>query len=198
MADSMRLLLVHYKDEDLGSTFHEYFDNKENVQIIDGDICKIKCDAIVSPANSFGFMDGGIDAYYTFRFGADLQERLQAEIKLRPLKELLVGEALIVSTRDSDIPWLISAPTMRVPANIADTINPYLAMKAIILSAMTHKRNPQIETIAIPGLGTGTGKMNKRVCAKQMLMAYEEILLGKFHYPKKLGESIKNQEEMKK
>ncbi len=43
-----------------------------------GDPIDVKADAIVSPANSFGFMDGGIDAVYTYQFGEGLQQRLQA------------------------------------------------------------------------------------------------------------------------
>lgn len=40
----------------------------------------VKADAIVSPANSFGFMDSGIDAVYTYQFGEGLQQRLQEVI----------------------------------------------------------------------------------------------------------------------
>jgi hypothetical protein len=32
----------------------EFFGNEENVSVVESDITKIKCDAIVSPANSFG------------------------------------------------------------------------------------------------------------------------------------------------
>jgi O-acetyl-ADP-ribose deacetylase (regulator of RNase III) len=32
-------------------------------------ILDVACDAVVSPANSFGFMDGGIDAVYLSLFG---------------------------------------------------------------------------------------------------------------------------------
>jgi hypothetical protein len=32
-----------------------------NIEIHHGSIFDVQCDAIVSPANSFGFMDGGID-----------------------------------------------------------------------------------------------------------------------------------------
>lgn len=34
------------------------------VKIHRGPIFDVKCDAVVSPANSFGFMDGGIDRLY--------------------------------------------------------------------------------------------------------------------------------------
>ncbi len=82
----------------------------------------VKADAIVSPANSFGFMDGGIDALYTYQFGPELQRRLQALIMTEHVGELPIGTAVIVPTMHDDIPWCISAPTMRVPTNVADTV----------------------------------------------------------------------------
>ena len=33
--------------------------------MIDADILKVEGDAIVSPANSFGYMDGGLDLKYS-------------------------------------------------------------------------------------------------------------------------------------
>ena len=56
----MRLLLV-YRDERLGQAWREYFAGVNCVEFVEGDICDVACDAVVSPANSFGFMDGGLD-----------------------------------------------------------------------------------------------------------------------------------------
>src|SRR5262245_27454343 len=39
-------------------------------------------DAVVSPANSFGFMEGGVDWAYLQFFGMELQRRLQMMIRL--------------------------------------------------------------------------------------------------------------------
>ena len=77
-------------------------------------------DAVVSPANSFGFMRGGVDGVYTRVFGEGVESRLQAIIRTLPAEELPVGEALIVPTGHSGIPWLISAPTMRRPSVLHD------------------------------------------------------------------------------
>ncbi len=152
----MKIKLV-YRDEDLGVAWKKCFSYHNTVSIIEGDICNIECDAIISPANSFGFMDGGLDYALSEKFGWDLQKRLQKIIGKRPVQELLVGEALIISTGSKDIPWLISAPTMRVPMQVKRSINPYLAMKAILSEVLLHKELPEIETIAVPGLGTGVG-----------------------------------------
>lgn len=35
-----------------------FFKAETNVTVQKGDLTQVKCDAIVSPANSFGFMDG--------------------------------------------------------------------------------------------------------------------------------------------
>ena len=154
----------------------DFFAAEKNVTISEGDITKIKCDAIVSPANSFGFMDGGLDHALSERFGWDLEKRLQKLIKELPEGELLVGQALLLETGDKDVPFLISAPTMRIPTNfnIDTSINAYLAMKAILIRAKSEER---ILTVAIPGLCTGVGRMQPIIAARQMFQAYKEIIL---------------------
>ena len=93
-----------------------------------GDIFAKPCQAIVSPANSFGFMDGGIDGVYTARFGKEnTTDTVQREIMKLPHQELLVGQALHVFTFDAEFPVMISAPTMRVPMRIHDPIDVYLS-----------------------------------------------------------------------
>ena len=184
----MKWKLVYTKDV-LGEPWRKYFAGAEDVEVVEGDICNIECDAVVSPANSFGFMDGGLDNSLSERFGWDLQERLQAEIAKRPLKELLVGEALIIPTEDARIPWLISAPTMRVPMRLRQSVNAYLAMKAILAVACDHAGRPNIETVAVPGLGTGCGALPPDMAALQMWTAYLEIVRGEIAYPTDFGEA---------
>jgi O-acetyl-ADP-ribose deacetylase (regulator of RNase III) len=147
----------------------------------------VTCDAVVSPANSFGFMDGGLDYALSERFGWSLQKRLQRQIQDRPMRELLVGEALVVATDDPKVPWLISAPTMRVPMQLRESINAYLAMKAILCAALAHRDEPLIRTVAIPGLGTGVGELNPATAARQMFMAYREVIQGRVAYPSGCG-----------
>lgn len=153
------------------------FAGEKNISIVQENITNIKCDAIVSPANSFGFMDGGIDYHLSMHFGWDLQERLQQQIRLLPEGELLVGQAIVLETGNKKIPFLISAPTMRVPMdfNISTSVNAYLAMKAILIKAKAH---PRIVSIVVPGLCTGSGRMPPAIAARQMRVAYNEIILG--------------------
>lgn len=141
-----------------------------NVQIHNDSIFNVEAQAIVSPANSFGFMDGGLDQAIMDRFPG-IQEKVQDIIRNRPMGELLVGEAIVVNTNDDKTPFLISAPTMRIPMKIEDTINAYLAMKAILNKVI----NSPIESVAIPGLGTGIGGMDHLVAATQMRQAYDDL-----------------------
>lgn len=163
---------------------------EDKVEIIEGDITKITCSAIVSPANSFGFMDGGLDYALSERFGWDLETRLQAMIKDLPEGELLVGQALVISTNDKDVPFLISAPTMRIPTNfnIDTSVHAYLAMKAILIKAL---HSDEISSVAIPGLCTGTGRMKPETASIQMFQAYKEIILGQKMDFKEYGEAQK-------
>lgn len=165
-------------NEDLIKAWQAWFSDQPNVLLHQGDATILACDAIVSPANSFGFMDGGIDWALSDRLGWDLQDKLQQMIHELPMGELLVGQSLTLETGDPSIPYLISAPTMRVPMSfqIATSVNAYLAMKAILIAARSH---PEIETVVIPGLCTGVGRMPAEISAKQMFLAFEEIELGK-------------------
>jgi O-acetyl-ADP-ribose deacetylase (regulator of RNase III) len=153
-----------------------------------GSIFDLDCDAIVSPANSFGFMDGGIDALYSHYFGWHVEERLQTIIREKYHGELLVGQAEIVPTDHPKIPFLISAPTMRVPMVLRESVNPYLATRAVLL-LWKHgiwegkPLSESVHTIAFPGLGTGVGRVGPQTCAYQMRAAIDEVLLNKEAFP---------------
>lgn len=172
----MKIILTDLSPK-LLDAWKEFFSHQEDVTILESDITKVACDAIVSPANSFGFMDGGLDYALSERFGWDLEKNLQKIIKDLPEGELLVGQALVLETGDSIVPFIISAPTMRIPTNfnIDTSINAYLAMKAILIKA---KSDSRISSVAIPGLCTGVGRMQPIIAARQMFQAYKEIILG--------------------
>lgn len=45
--------------------------------VVAGGITDLRVDAVVSPANSFGFMRGGVDGVYTRVFGEGVESRLR-------------------------------------------------------------------------------------------------------------------------
>lgn len=123
----MHYLLID-KNPEMVNAWKSVFAGEEAVTCMQGDLCEVSCDAIVSPGNSFGFMDGGIDRAISLHLGWDLQLELQKQIKALPLRELLIGQALTLPTADELIPYLICAPTMRVPMsfNISTSVNAYI------------------------------------------------------------------------
>jgi O-acetyl-ADP-ribose deacetylase (regulator of RNase III) len=186
-------------DEPLAVAWRRFCGELDFVEIYHGSILDVRCDAVVSPANSFGFMDGGVDAAYLRYFGREIQDRVRSRIVEKYHGELPVGTADVVETGDQRIPFLIVAPTMRVPMVLQDSVNAYLAARAVLLlvkhgtfSAGSEAERPiagRIERIAFPGLGTGVGKLGPNTCARQVRAAIDDILLGQFVPPRTWAEA---------
>ena len=165
------------------------------VQTFTGDIREIKvnqpCTAYVSPANSFGYMDGGIDAVYMEMFEG-IEQKVMNELKVHKLTTALgrhyqpIGSALLV--RVSDTQYLISAPTMWLPENVSKTRNAYWAFRAILhLLYKANRKLPKkkrIRTVICPGLCTGCGFMPPKISASQIFQAIDDHCAGQ-EYPDK-------------
>lgn len=187
----MRILL---RDENpaIVDAWTSEFEGVSGVEISQGEIFGVTADAIVSPANSFGFMDGGIDYVYIEHFGSSLESRLQALLLAEYDGELPVGQAVIVATGAASIPWLISAPTMRVPMDVSRTANAYLAFRAALIAVRRHNASSpqQIQSILCPGLGTAVGRMAPRTCARQMHAALAGFRAGPVSIPSSLALAV--------
>ena len=157
------------------------FADLPDVFMSQGNILEQAADAIVSPANSFGFMDGGIDLLYARRFGWQLETELRDLLSVHHYGELPVGQAVVLATGDASIPFLVSAPTMRIPTSIADTVNVYLAFRAALIAVLRHNAagHPPIESLLVPGMGTGIGALAPELAARQMRAAYDAVLIRK-------------------
>lgn len=181
-------------DRELYEAWQKFCGDLPDVTVYHGSILEVECDAVVSPANSFGFMDGGIDMLYSRSFGWGVQKRLQKLIQERHHGELIVGTAEIVDTGSPAVPFLIAAPTMRVPMLLQETVNPYMAARAALLLVkygafpaglyQGQKINERVKIIAFPGLGTGVGHVSSETCARQVRAAIEEVVLEKNPFPK--------------
>jgi O-acetyl-ADP-ribose deacetylase (regulator of RNase III) len=195
----MKIILTSV-ETGLGDAWTNFCGELDFVTVHQGSILDLACDAVVSPANSFGFMDGGIDALYCDRFGWTVQKRLQRLIVDRHRGELLVGTAEIVETDYLRLPYLIAAPTMRVPMILGrETVTPYLATRATLLLVENgifpegqyagQRISAHVESVAFPGMGTGVGKVPFDVCARQVRAAIDDVLLKKFHPPASWAEA---------
>ncbi|MGF6227362.1 O-acetyl-ADP-ribose deacetylase (regulator of RNase III) [Inquilinus ginsengisoli] len=198
----MKIVLAATENQ-LADAWEKAFAGLGDVDVHRGSIFDVACDAVVSPANSFGFMDGGIDALYVDRFGVEVQTRLRRLILDRHHGELLIGGAAVVETDDSAQPFLIAAPTMRVPMVLGpETVNPYLATRAVLLlarngTAPTGERLSEcLRTIAFPGMGTGVGRVPAEICARQMRVAVDEFLLEGYRMPTSWAEASERHQRL--
>lgn len=201
----MRIILSAVEKE-LYDAWKTFCGDLPNVEIYHGSILDLSVDAIVSPANSYGFMDGGIDLLYSHRLGWHIQERLQKLIKEKHYGELLVGQAEIVETDIPQIPFVIAAPTMRVPMILKDSINPYLAARAVFLlikhgkflsgNYKSESINQFVQSVAFPGLATGVGRVSFNTCARQVQKAIEDFVLEKNTFPLSWVDASANHQEL--
>jgi len=176
--ENFKLILVDPKPA-LCAAYQERFAELPNVEIVHGKFEQLpEFDCMVSAANSFGLMDGGVDLAIIEFFGAELERRVQRRILEEYLGEQPVGTSLIVETGHPQHPYIAHTPTMRVPLSIARTDHVYLAMWAMLLAVRKHNQNQarSIKIVACPGLGTATGRVPVRRAAKQMALAYRHFL----------------------
>lgn len=195
---SLRIVLTAVEDS-LGDAWERFCGDVPFVTVHRGSIFDVESDAVVSPANSFGFMDGGIDALYMHHFGPDIQLKVRRQIYDQHAGELIVGVADIVETDHDRIPFLIAAPTMRVPMVLRDSPNAYLAARAVFLlvqrGRFTNGRHAgqriadHVRTVALPGLGTGVGRIGFNTCARQVRAAIDDVLMANYQMPQSWAEA---------
>jgi len=145
-------------------------------------------DCVITAGNSFGLMDAGMDLAVVRYFGPHVMEQIQKRILEDYLGEQPVGTCIIVPTGHLAHPFVAHSPTMRVPMNIQGTDHVYLALWAALTTVHRHNlsETSKINSIACPGLGTGTGGMDPVEASLQLRLAYE-------HYcrpPKLLNPSV--------
>jgi len=75
------------------------FGNVPEVEVVAGNLLELSCDAIVSPANSFGDMGGGIDKAIDDFHRGEAQRAVVNAIASQFFGELPVGAALVVRFR---------------------------------------------------------------------------------------------------
>ncbi len=164
-------------------SFEAHFGDLPWVSITDKDIVSIEgLDAVVSPANAFGWMDGGVDQVFVYAFGQQIEDRVQATIKARYDGKMPVGQAFVIDTQHPKIPWLVVSPTMEIPGLIRGTRNPFEAFKAALEAVLEHnRRSPQqtIQRVGFTGMGTGTGGIPGDEAAQMMREALDAMSSAK-------------------
>ena len=151
--------LVH-PEQEMCDAFARRFAGLAGVRVIRGRFEDLgPHDCFVTAGNAFGLMTAGIDAAVAHRFGRELVERVQHRIMDEYMGEQPVGTAFVIDTGDEGRPFLVHAPTMRVPGSIAGTDKVYAATWATLLAVQGHNQQDgrKIGTVALPAMGTGLG-----------------------------------------
>ena len=170
----MRIYLLD-NNASMKNMWELYFQDAEDVTAVCDDFkhfmdtTEIEC--VVSPANSYGLMDGGYDRAISEWFGWDLMKKVQEYILTNYKGEQPVGSSFLIDTGVEDIK-LIHTPTMRVPSRIKDPMVIYHCMRTSLMIAM----ECGVESIVIPAFGGGCGYVRHQVICEMMYHAYEQVM----------------------
>ncbi|MBY0522113.1 MAG: macro domain-containing protein [Gemmataceae bacterium] len=170
----VRVVLVDVNPK-MVAAWRASFEENPEVEIVAGSMLEQSVSAWVSPTNSRGSMDGGLDAVIKNRLGAPIESRVQAEIARLYSGVMPVGHATCVPTLLPAPRFLISTPTMVASSeDISDSLNVALACAAAFQAVhMQNSRDPgSIRSVALPGLGANTGKVPVEICADLMWTGY--------------------------
>ncbi|GAA3076738.1 macro domain-containing protein [Streptosporangium carneum] len=166
----LRVVLVDVNAQVVQAWRAAFADTPE-VEIRQGSILDQHVDAWVTPTNSRGRMDGGVDAVIKRHLGAGIQLRVQRAIRDRFGGTLPVGSAVCVPSGATNPKFLISTPTMtRSAQDVSETLNVALACAAAFQAIhMQNEEQPGgIGSVALVGMGAATGQVPPRVCANLM------------------------------
>ncbi|KAG1743698.1 uncharacterized protein EDB91DRAFT_1125457 [Suillus paluster] len=156
---------------------------------------RLRCDCVVSPANSFGIMDGGFDHELSRFFNGTgdmwrLTNHCQSYIRDLWHGYIPPGSCMIVPLPDdaagADNPWdaraLAISPTMRTPEDVSwhqDLV--YNTMWSLLVQLERWNKvsdtdgRAKIQTVLMTGFGTGTGGIGVDKCAQQMVLAVKHF-----------------------
>ena len=111
-----------------------------------GDICDLEVDAIVSPANVTLWMSTGVAGAIKRRGGDEIEFAAVRQAPV-PLGAAVVTEAGKLAAR-----WVIHAVSLDHQRRTSAA-----AIDGAVRSAVARARELEVETLAIPALGTGVG-----------------------------------------
>jgi O-acetyl-ADP-ribose deacetylase (regulator of RNase III) len=181
-------LTIHLCDqnEEVVKALNNFFGRNARVEISQADVLDLSVSVLVVPTNSFGILDSGLAAALNKKTNGALEPRVRKLILDKYAGELPVGWADIIISGIDNPKQIIVAPTLRVPIRMnSANVNSYLATRGALRMLAAHMRQEReekgetsIESVALVGMGTGTGKTAPATAAFQMYEAYCQIVLG--------------------
>ncbi|XP_024388278.1 uncharacterized protein [Physcomitrium patens] len=170
-------------------------------------------DCIVSPANSFGLMDGGLDLTISKYYGgvARLVPIVRSALVDEWCGQQNVGTCVLVDTQKliqganhgNNVPrYIAHVPTMRVPKLLLpDDDIAYRCTWALLTAVRKHNNEilkqdqtrtggERINTVLCSGFGTGIGNFPLQECARQMVLAVK-------HFAERTSSNSTNEDDLR-
>ncbi|KDQ32603.1 hypothetical protein PLEOSDRAFT_1032445 [Pleurotus ostreatus PC15] len=156
-------------------------------------------DCIVSPANSYGRLDGGFDLVISRALAPkddiDAITRIAQSVLYSRWKgyappgtcTMVPLQATVCENNPHKCAYIALVPTMRVPEEV--TWNREIVYNCVwsLLNALTHHNESagegadKISTVLMTGLGTGVGYISPEVFGKQTALAFKHFLDSEAH-----------------
>lgn len=135
------------------------------IEIQQGSLLEAEAEVIVNAANSQGWMGGGVAGAIKRAAGERVEEEAVAQ------GPVPVGEAILTSGGKTRFRGIIHAPTMERPAMRIPVENVAKATTAALRLAAAKG----FTTIALPGMGTGVGGVDRKAAAVSMIQAIRKF-----------------------
>lgn len=181
MADKLQFYIVDLNQSTVDA-FKTAFGDLTNVSVERTNILSRAADCIVSPANSKGLMDGGVDGPINYALEHIDTRVVRPRIVKEYFGEQPVGTCMLIATGVARYPILAHTPTMRIPTDVSKTENAYTAMRALLREVCLYNerallaKRTTIKSVLLTPFCTGAGSMSATTAAKQMRLAYDTTL----------------------
>ena len=137
------------------------------IKIVQGDITKLKVDAIVNAANNKLIMGGGLAGAIKKAGGKEIETEA---LKKGPVK---VGDAIFTSAGKLGAKYVIHAATMGMDFKTDEE-----KVRSSCKNALMVAEKLRVSSIALPALGCGVGGFPLKACAKIMAQEVMKHLRG--------------------
>lgn len=139
----------------------------DKVELLQGDLTEMDCDAIVNAANNDLLLGGGVAGAIRRKGGERIQEECNA------IGSIPVGGAAITSGGNLKARWVIHAASMQLGGSTTAK-----ALRLATAHSLRIAAERGLRTIAFPAVGTGIAGFPVRECAEIMLREVAGHLQG--------------------
>lgn len=140
---------------------------RSKVTLRQGDLTQAQTDAIVNAANNDLMLGGGVAGAIRSRGGPSIQDECD---KLGPIP---IGEAAITGAGNLKARFVIHAASMRLGGRTTEE-----ALRNSTRNSLRRAAEKQLESIALPAVGTGIAGFPLERCAEVMLEEIRDHLRG--------------------